>query len=248
VIRRGLWLMVGLALIGGAVAAYARAPSARGSAAALRLAAGRRGEAVNPAPGARVHLAWPKGRALHVLFVGDSLTAGYHASRRSTAFPARVSAALRARGRTTETVLALSGVKASYWASRPLPAADLVVLALGTNDFSVHLTPRAAFDSDYRRLVANVRARSPHAQLLCLSLWRSSHYGYAGATLIAYNKVVARDCTDGAFVWISDLYDAPGDRQAAGRPSFLGQSDGFHPGDVGHRHIAAAIEQTLSLR
>jgi lysophospholipase L1-like esterase len=203
---------------------------------------------VNPAPGGQVRLAWPNGRALRVLFVGDSLTAGYFASRRSSAFPARVTAALRARGRVTETIAAKRGVTASYWASRQLPAADLVVLELGTNDFSVHLTSRAAFDSAYHRLVANVRARSPHAQLLCVSLWRSSHYGYEGETLLTYNNIIARECRGGAFVWISQLYDAKGAREPAGLSTFLGKSDGIHPNDIGHRGIANAIDGALSLR
>jgi lysophospholipase L1-like esterase len=245
--RRGLWVTFALAVIAGALAACVSALSV-GASRPLRPASGLSGKPVNPAPGSHLRLVRPNGRALRVLFVGDSLTVGFYASRASTAFAGRVSAALRTHGRVTETIKAKSGVTASYWASRPLPAADLVVLELGTNDFSAHLTPRAAFDSNYRRLVANVRARSPHAQLLCLSLWRSSHYGYEGETLLTYNKIIARDCEGGAFVWISALYDAKGARQPAGLPSFLGRSDGFHPTDIGHRGIAAAIEQTLTLR
>jgi lysophospholipase L1-like esterase len=196
---------------------------------------------------ARVHALWPHGRPLRVLFVGDSLTVGFFASRRETAFPALVTVALRAHGRVAETVKARSGVNASYWAARPLPAADLVVLELGTNDFRSRLTPRATFDRDYRSLVANVRAKSPRAQLLCLSLWRSSHDGYEGETLRAYNNVVAHDCRSGAYVSISRLYDAKDARLPAGRPSFLGSTDGFHPNDVGHHAIATSIERTLGL-
>jgi lysophospholipase L1-like esterase len=241
-------LTLALAVIVVTLAAYVSAPSAGTRDRPLPSVSGLGRGPVNPARGGHIHLAWPKGRALRALFVGDSLTAGYYASRRSTAFPARVAAALRVHGRVAESVAATSGITASYWASRPLPPADLVVLEVGTNDFSAHLTPPAAFESDYRRLAANVRARSPHAQLLCLSLWRSSHYGFEGETLLTYNKIIARDCKGGAFVWISALYDAKGARQPAGQRSFLGRSDGIHPNDAGHRGIARAIEQTLSLR
>jgi acyl-CoA thioesterase-1 len=245
--RRNLWLTLVLVLAAGGGAAYFSASSGGTPVRALRVDSHVRGKPVNPAPGASVPLAWPTGRPLRVLFVGDSLTVGKYAVRQGGAFPALVTAALRARGRVTERVRARTGVTASYWASRPLPAADLVVLELGTNDFCVHLTPRAAFESDYARLVANVRAQSPHAQLLCLSLWRSSHYGYKGESLLIYNKAVARACRGGAFVWISALYDAQGTRQPAGVPTFLGTSDSFHPNDSGHRGIAKAIEQTLRL-
>lgn len=246
--RRNLWLALVPAIAAGSVAVYFSAPSAGTAARPLSPAYHRAGTPVNPAPGEHLSIAWPAGRPLRVLFVGDSLTVGKYALRRGSAFPALVTAALRARGRVTESVRARTGVTASYWAPRSLPVADLVVIELGTNDFSVHLTPPAAFASDYARLVANVRSRSPHAQLLCLSLWRSSHYGYEGETLLTYNKSVAHECRGGAFVWISALYDAKGARQPAGLPSFLGKTDGFHPNATGHRAIAKAIERTLGVR
>jgi lysophospholipase L1-like esterase len=48
-------------------------------------------------------------------------------------------------------------------------------------------------------------------------------------------------------VSISRLYDAKDARLPAGRPSFLGSTDGFHPNDVGHHAIATSIERTLGL-
>jgi lysophospholipase L1-like esterase len=232
----------------GGVAAYFSASSGGTPVRALGVDSHVRGKPVNPAPDMSFPVAWPSGRPLRVLFIGDSLTVGKYAVRQSGAFPALVTAALRAGGRVTESVRARTGVTASYWAARPLPAADLVVLELGTNDFSAHLTPPATFKRDYARLVANVRAGSPHAQLLCLSLWRSSHYGYEGESLPTYNKTVAHSCRGGAFVWISALYDAKGARQPAGIPTFLGRSDSVHPNHVGHHGIARAIEQTLRLK
>jgi acyl-CoA thioesterase-1 len=240
-VRRSLWVAAALAVVVvGGFAAFLEAGDGRGP--ALQL-----GGPVNPAPGAHARVVWPAGRPLRVLFVGDSLTVGYYASRRNTAFPALVTAALRAHAPVREAVRARSGVTASYWAVRPLPSADLVVLELGTNDYRKEPTPHATFERDYRRLIANVRARSPHARLLCVSLWRTSHYRYGGATLLSYNRIVARNCRGGAFVWISELYDTEAARDPAGLPSFLGRTDGFHPNDTGHRAIAKAIEQTLGL-
>jgi acyl-CoA thioesterase I len=245
--NRSLRLTLVLAIAAGSLAACFGARSAGTSTRPPSLAYHLAGTPVNPAPGEHLSIAWPAGRPLRVLFVGDSLTVGKYALRRGSTFPSLVTAALRARGRVSESIRARTGVTASYWASRPLPAADLVVIELGTNDFSVHLTQPAQFASDYGRLVANVRARSPHAQLLCLSLWRSSHYGYEGEKLLTYNKTVARECQGGAFVWISALYDAKGARQPADLPGFLGTTDGFHPNNTGHREIAKAIAQTLGV-
>jgi acyl-CoA thioesterase I len=240
--------MLVLVLAAAGVAAYLSVPSSGTPDRPLHVASHAGGKPVNPAPGVHVRMTWPAGRPLRVLFVGDSLTVGMSARRRESTFPALVTAALRAHGRVSESVRARIGVTTSYWASRPMPAADLVVIELGTNDFSVHLTPPATFENDYARLVANIRARSPHAQLLCLSLWRSSHYGYEDQSLLTYNRALAHACRDGAFVWISSLYDAKGAREPAGVPSFRGSIDSFHPNDVGHRGIAKAIERTLRLR
>jgi len=246
--KRNVWLTLVLVSAAAGVTSYVSASFAGATTRTLRLAYNRAGRPVNPAAGEHMSIVWPVGRPLRVLFVGDSLTVGKYALGRGSTFPARVTAALRARGRVSENVRARTGATASYWASRPLPTADLVVIELGTNDFSVHLTPPAAFARDYARLVANVREASPHAQVLCLSLWRSSHYGYEGEKLLTYNQTVARECRSGAFVWISALYDAKGARQPAGLPSFLGKTDGFHPNNTGHQGIAEAIEQTLGLR
>lgn len=236
--------MVALVLAAGGVTACSSASSHRTGGRPLQLG----GRPVNPAPGGGLRLARPGRRPLRVLFVGDSLTRGEFAVRRRDAYPALVTAALRAGGPVTAHVKARPGVTASYWATRPLPMADLVIVELGTNDFSARLTPVATFTRDYARLIASIRARSPHAQLLCLSLWRSSHYGYEGESLLTYNKVVAAGCQGGAFVWISALYDAKGARLPAGRATFLGRSDSFHPTNVGHREIADAIEHALRLR
>jgi acyl-CoA thioesterase-1 len=238
-VRRVVWLTIVAAAVTAVVAAYLG-----------NRAGGQPPDLIstNPAPGASARLVWPKGRPLRVLFVGDSLTVGYYASRRNTAFPAIVTSRLRARGRVVETVSARRGATASYWAIRSLPAADLVVLELGTNDYGGPLTPPATFDRDYSRLVANVRVRSPNAALLCVSVWRTSHFNYGGEALPTYNKIIAQRCRGGAFVWISQLYNAARARAPAGAPTYLGASDGFHPNDVGHRAIAKAIEETLGLR
>lgn len=229
---RTLWLTAALVVAIGAGLAYLAVPSG--------------GTSTRGTIRRHVRLQRPAARPLRILFVGDSLTVGDYASRRSHAFPALVAAALRRRGNVDASVRAKVGVKASYWAARALPAADLIVLELGTNDFSQELTPPATFDRDYRRLVANARATSPRATLLCLSIWRSPRhaYRYRGETLATYNHIVAADCRDGAYVAISSLFDRRANR-TPGATTLPGTPDGFHPNDRGHRAIAAAILDAL---
>jgi lysophospholipase L1-like esterase len=44
---------------------------------------------------------------------------------------------------------------------------------------------------------------------------------------------------------ISPLYTQPGTRGPAGRPTFLGPGDDFHPNSAGHAAIAEAIDARL---
>jgi acyl-CoA thioesterase-1 len=239
--RRNIWLAVVLVLAIGTAVAYLGAASG-GTNDSTKLTANRDGTIQR-----HVHLRRPIAGPLRILFVGDSLTVGDYATRGDHAFPALVSAALRRRGIVTELLRAKVGVKASYWATRPLPTADLVVLELGTNDFSKNLTPPRTFDRDYQRLVAHLRATSPRAILLCLSIWRSARhaYRYHDEHIATYNSTIANDCHDGAYVPISQLFDRRANRTPAARTALPGAPDGFHPNNRGHHAIAAAILAAL---
>jgi lysophospholipase L1-like esterase len=58
----------------------------------------------------------------------------------------------------------------------------------------------------------------------------------------SYDATIRRACADGAVVDVSPFFDARG---PAGRPTFLGPGDAFHPNSEGHAAIARAIEAQL---
>jgi len=105
--------------------------------------------------------AWPVAATepIRIVALGDSLTAG-HGLARSAAFPARLEAALRARGHVVEIMNAgvsgdtTSGGLARLDASVP-NGTDAVILALGANDGLRGVDPnitRTALDRILRRL------------------------------------------------------------------------------------------------
>lgn len=109
----------------------------------------------------RIVSAEPAATALKVVALGDSLTAGYGLPA-SAAFPARLQAALKAKGLDAEIVNAgVSGDTASGGRDRldwSVPeGTDAVILELGANDALRGVDPdvtRAALDEIVRRLKA----------------------------------------------------------------------------------------------
>lgn len=109
----------------------------------------------------RIASAEPAAAALKVVALGDSLTAGYGLPA-SAAFPARLQAALKAKGVDAEIVNAgVSGDTASGGRDRldwSVPeGTDAVILELGANDALRGIDPdvtRAALDEILKRLKA----------------------------------------------------------------------------------------------
>jgi lysophospholipase L1-like esterase len=171
-----------------------------------------------------------------LVVVGDSLAAGRFADAQADAFPQQVATALHAGLQ----ILAAPGVTTAQLAAQPLPTADVVIVEAGTNDF-LYQTPRRRFAADYRALVAKVAG----AKLVCLTTWTPKGIvGTAGAKIPAsfYDATIRRACAKGAVADVSALLD---DRGPAGRPTFLGPGDDFHPNSKGHAAIARLIESEL---
>jgi lysophospholipase L1-like esterase len=181
----------------------------------------------------------PPGKQLVV--VGDSLAAGRFAGTQEQAFPQEVAAAMRAR----LELFAAPGATTAQLAAQAAPGrADAVVVEAGTNDF-LDQTPRTRFADDYRALVAKVEAASPGARLVCLTTWVPK--GVTGRRpakipVSFYDATIKQACTAGAVADISPLTDARG---PAGRETFLGPGDDFHPNSTGHAAIARLIESRL---
>jgi lysophospholipase L1-like esterase len=181
-----------------------------------------------------------EGGGARLVVVGDSLAAGRFAGTQDEAFPQRVAAARHAR----LALLAVPGATTAALAAQPVPGrGDVVVVEAGTNDF-LHQTPRRRFADDYRALVAKAAAASPGAKLVCLTIWIPKDApGRIPASF--YNATIRRACTAGAVAGISPLFARSGMRGPAGRPTFLGPGDAFHPNSAGHAAIARAIEARL---
>jgi len=114
---------------------------------------------------------------------------------------------------------------------------DLAIVELGTNDLFKVPKPTAVnlatFAKQYRRLVTSIKAQSPTARLVCLSVWHP--VGEAGSPT-PYNALIKASCP-GAYVAISDL----------GQNKTRLAADGFHPNDAGHLAITARIKHSIHL-
>src|ERR1700754_72038 len=189
--------------------------------------------------------AQPAAGSAQLEVVGDSLAAGRFAGTQEEAFPQLVAAALGAR----LELLAVPGVTTGQLAAQPVPpGGNVVVVEAGTNDLLAQ-TPRRRFADDYRARIANVRAGSPGARLVCLTVWVPDDVASRPAAKIPpsfYDATIRRACSGGSVADISSLVDAPPPtRGPAGRPTFLGPGDDFHPNSAGHAAIARAIEAQL---
>jgi acyl-CoA thioesterase-1 len=179
-----------------------------------------------------------------LVVVGDSLAAGRFAGAQDEAFPQLVAAATRARLELSAVV----GATTAQLAAQAVPGrGDVVVLEAGTNDF-LDQTPRRRFADDYRALVAKVAAASPGARLVCLTVWIPK--GVAGLPparihVSSYDATIRRACAAGAVADVSPIADDPSTRGPAGRATFLGPGDAFHPNSAGHAAIARLIESRL---
>jgi acyl-CoA thioesterase I len=180
-----------------------------------------------------------------LVVVGDSLAAGRFAGTQGEAFPQEVAAATHAR----LELFAVPGATTAALAAQAVPGGgNVVVIEAGTNDF-LYQTPRRRFADDYRALVAKAAAASPGAKLVCLTTWipqGTPTQSPAKIPASSYDAAIRRACSAGTVADISPLADAqPPTRGPAGRPTFLGPGDDFHPNSSGHAAIARLIESRL---
>ncbi len=173
-----------------------------------------------------------------VLITGDSLAAGFFASTEAQGFSSLVAGAL---GRVTPTTVSRAHETLSTVAGvTEVPAdLDLAVVELGTNDVGIP-TPLADFEAQYAELVGRIRTSSPDAAIVCAGTWTAD-----GA---AYDAIIAGVCTAnaGRYVSLADLFAMPDMHGPAGRDTFAGAGDDFHPNDAGHRAIADAVLAVLA--
>ncbi len=181
----------------------------------------------------------PADRPLRVLFVGDSLMWGSFASDESLTYRARITAALGADGPVDVVSVARPGLRAAKAAvslQKQQGPFDLVFVEIGAND-SVAITP-AQFGADYADLLDQVRVLAPQAGLVCAGVWN----GIDEAT--PFDRELRPVCAEhrGVVVPMTGLYIDETLRGPEGSVLPDGTvRDQFHPNDLGHEAIAAAV-------
>lgn len=166
-----------------------------------------------------------------VVFLGDSLTAGYGVDAEQ-AFPALVGAVLGAEGRPVRIVNAgvsgdtsAGGLARLDWLLRQRP--DVLVVGLGAND-GLRGQPPEATEENLLEIVR--RAKASGSKVLVLGMKIPPSYGpiYARRFEALYDRVAdAADVSLMPFL-LEDV---------AARPD-LNLPDGIHPNAAGHRVVA----------
>jgi acyl-CoA thioesterase I len=179
-------------------------------------------------------------RAESVVFLGDSLTAGYGLSAEE-AYPALVGAALAADARTASWTVSNGGVSGDTsagglrridWLLRGKP--QVVVIALGAND-GLRGLPVAQLEANLRGIVAKVRAAGAKALLIGMRLPRNLGATYTNGFEAVYPRLAHE----------LDLPLLPFLLNGVALDPTLNQADLVHPNARGHQVIAKQVTAWL---
>src|SRR5690348_14522229 len=177
-----------------------------------------------------------------LIFVGDSLTEGAFALDVAHSYAVLTASVLH----VSYAVQSQYGVTAVYTAGEmqansglAVPAdAQVVVIELGTNDVFASGETLAQFRTAYDYILTRVHHDAPQAKFVCLGTWRTPAQGGS------YDAVIESDCASlvgGAYVALGNLYLNSSYHGPAGRVTFLGTGDNFHPNNAGHQAISEAL-------
>ena len=175
----------------------------------------------------------PEDRPIHILFFGDSITAGYEIGTQA-AFPALIGAKMDSLGKEVRVVNAglsgetsAGGLRRVDWILRQ--PVDIFVLELGGNDGLRGIDP-AETKRNLQGIIEKVRTTKPDAQILLTGMEAPPNMGqaYTKQFRSLYNELAEESRTP-LMPFILD--------GVAGDPS-LNLPDGIHPTEEGHRIIA----------
>jgi acyl-CoA thioesterase-1 len=173
-----------------------------------------------------------------VVFLGDSLTAGYGLAE-GEAFPALVAAKLAEEGRPIRLVNAgVSGDTSSGglarldWLLQQQPA--IVVLGLGAND-ALRGLPLDQLEANLREIVTRSRAAGAEVVLLGMQITPNLGPDYARGYAAIYPRLAAE----------LDLPLVPFLLDGVAADPELNQADGIHPTAEGQRRVAETVFAAL---
>lgn len=179
-------------------------------------------------------------RAGTILFIGDSLTAGYGLAQEQS-YPARIAQRMKADGFPQPVVNAgvsgdtsAGGLRRVDWLLRePI---EVLVLALGAND-GLRGVPASETEKNLRAIMERVRAKNPNLRILLAGMKVPPNMGarYAGE----FEAIFPRIARDYDAVLMPFLLEG-----VAGQPH-LNQEDGIHPTAEGQQRMADELWKLL---
>lgn len=175
---------------------------------------------------------------LKITYLGDSLAAGLFATTEQDSYRGIVTRTLAAGGPVEESGTRIVGgtVAETMEGNEQFPPDQHVyIVELGTND--INDVDYRTFRQQYADMLTRVRQVSPQAALVCLGTWRPEDRGGE------YDLMIRGVCEahNGKYRPLSDLESNPDFKGPAGRQTFSGSSDTFHPNNAGHRAIADRV-------
>jgi acyl-CoA thioesterase I len=193
-----------------------------------------------PHPGQASGEAEERERPFTILFLGDSLTAGFGLTP-DEAYPSLVEETLRAEGHELEVIngglsgeTTAGGLRRLNWVlRRPV---DLLVVALGGNDGLRGLEP-AETRANLQAIIDTARETQPEARLLLAGMLAPPNMGRTYAEAFAAVFPELAEANEVAF--LPFLLEG-----VAGEPS-LNQADGIHPNAPGQRRLALHLLEAL---
>lgn len=176
-----------------------------------------------------------------ILFLGNSLTAGYGLQAEGQAFPELIQQKIDSlklpwrcvnAGVSGET--SAGGRERVAWLLRQ--PVDVLVLELGANDGLRGLAP-PAMENNLQAIWDSVQARYPQCQLVLCGMEAPPNLGPAYTA--EFRQVYGRLAQRNSAVLVPFLLEG-----VAGDPA-LNQPDGIHPTAAGHQRVAATVWRFL---
>jgi acyl-CoA thioesterase-1 len=183
----------------------------------------------------------PAAEPRHIIFFGDSLTAGHGLDSPDEAFPALIQRKLDAAGRPGRVVNAglsgettAGGLRRIDWILRQ--PVDIFVLELGGND-GLRGIPLETTRANLQGMIDRIRAKYPNATVVLAGMQIPPNLGpdYTRQFATMYPELAKKNHA----VLIPFLLEG------VGGVANLNQADGIHPTAEGHRIVAETVWRTL---